>query len=195
MKLFNINSIDLSSDFTLRAYEFAKSKHYGQVRKNTEEPFIVHPLAVASVIKQLRHDDNMIVASLLHDVIEDTDVELPEIIENFNDTVASLVLELTINNEEKKKIGKRKYLVCKMNNMSSDALTIKLVDRLHNISDLNMNMVPVGFAKWYWKETKYILEHIDRNLNKEQLALISLINSILDYVKVLYNFNYQISAD
>lgn len=196
MKLFSARNLNLESEEISEALTFAESKHYGQVRKNTNDPYITHPVAVASMISQLREDDeDMVIAGLLHDVVEDTEVEMIEIIDRFNMRIADLVLELTIDNEEKKKIGKRKYLVNRLNKMSSDAFTIKLVDRLHNISDMNTDETPVGFAKWYWKETKYLLEHIDRNLNKEQLALIGLIEATLEYLKVIYGFNYPISAD
>ncbi len=195
MRLFSLDFLDLTPKLVSKAYAFAESNHYGQVRKHTEEPYITHPVAVAAVINQLRQDEDMIIASLLHDIVEDTEVELIEIVNKFNIRSADLVLELTSDKIEKKKMGKKKYLVEKINNMSSDALTIKLVDRLHNISDINVDIVPIGFAKWYWKETRYILEHIDRNLNKEQLALIGLIDSMLNYIKILYNFNYSVSAD
>lgn len=195
MNLFSSDLLDLSSKKVSEAYFLAESKHYGQVRKFNGKPYITHPVAVAVLISQLSKDEEMVIASLLHDVIEDTDAEIDEITNRFDIRVSNIVSELTIDRKEKEKIGKRQYLVNKLNNLTSDALTIKLVDRLHNISDLNIESTTKGFAKWYWKETKYLLEHIDRTLNKEQIVLINLINALLDYIKVLYNFNYPVIAE
>jgi len=73
--------------------------------------------------------------------------------------------------------------------MSSDAFTVKLVDRLHNVLFLEGDDATKDFIKWYWTETKYILEHLDRTnslINKTQLAIIHRIEAVLEFLEVRY---------
>jgi (p)ppGpp synthase/HD superfamily hydrolase len=76
------------------------------------------------------------VAALLHDTLEDTETDFSEISSTFGDAVANLVRELTSDKDKIKQMGKNKYLIDKMLKMSDDTFTIKLCDRLSNISDL-----------------------------------------------------------
>ena len=81
-----------------KAYLYAEKEHDGQYRK-TGEPYIVHPLFVASILTTIRADKETIIAGLLHDTIEDTDASKSEIRDLFGETVANLVDGVTkINN-------------------------------------------------------------------------------------------------
>lgn len=120
------------------ALEFATAKHYGQTRKVTGNPYISHPIHVAALLpkyKTSKRIDELKVVCLLHDTVEDTDTTLSEITSLFGSFVASLVAELTSDDKEIKKVGKVVYLKNKMVGMSSYGLTLKLLDRLSNISD------------------------------------------------------------
>lgn len=122
----------------LKAIEFAKTKHEGQIRKGTGIPYFSHPITVSYMLanfKKSKHLDSLIVACLLHDTLEDTDTDFVEIASEFNPMVASIVHELTSDEEQIKLLGKNEYLKKKMVGISSYALYIKLCDRLHNISD------------------------------------------------------------
>ena len=77
-------------DTVARAYEFGADAHDGQTRK-TGEPYITHPVAVAQELGRMYLDVEATVAALLHDVVEDTDVTLDDLKENFGDEVAALV--------------------------------------------------------------------------------------------------------
>lgn len=77
------------------AYEFADQAHMGQLQKYTGRPYIVHPVAVAHLVRRLGGDDNMIAAALLHDVREDCGVTRAEVEERFGQDVADLVDGLT----------------------------------------------------------------------------------------------------
>src|SRR5690625_3970243 len=87
--------------FIYRAYEFANEAHKEQYRKSGE-PYIIHPVQVASILVELQMDHETIAGGFLHDVVEDTDVELAAIEEAFNEEVAMLVDGVT-------KLGKIKY--------------------------------------------------------------------------------------
>ena len=77
-----------------KAIVCAQKSHEGQFRK-TGEPYIVHPLCVACLVAFYGGDEAMICASLLHDVVEDTDIDIQSVGEDFGESVAQLVDGLT----------------------------------------------------------------------------------------------------
>ena len=162
------------TDMVLRALQFAIHRHAGQSRRGTGLPYITHPIGVSYLVaqfKQSKHLQELVAAAILHDVLEDTDTTYAEIEETFTPLVASLVLELTSDPVEIRKVGKSEYLKRKMLAMSSYALTIKLADRLHNLSDRpTAKMV---------RETQEILGYLieQRALSEPQATLI---HQILD---------------
>lgn len=70
---------------------FAAKAHKGQVRKGTDIDYLTHPMEVLQILTQMRADDELLIAGVLHDVVEDTDVTIDEIRENFGNGVAALV--------------------------------------------------------------------------------------------------------
>jgi (p)ppGpp synthase/HD superfamily hydrolase len=122
----------------LDALLFATEQHDGQVRRGTDLPYITHPIAVSYIVAQFkrsRHLPELVIAAILHDVLEDTETSFADLAARFTPLVASLVHELTSDAAEIARVGKLEYLKSKMVGMSSYALVIKLADRLHNISD------------------------------------------------------------
>ena len=116
------------------AFEFAYRSHDGQKRKSGE-PYIIHPVAVATILAELGLDEDTIVGGLLHDTVEDTSCTLEDITDKFGETVALLVDGVT--KLDKVEFGEaaqaetvRKMVIA----MSKDirVLLIKLADRLHN---------------------------------------------------------------
>src|SRR5690606_5402490 len=80
-----------------RARAFATAAHgaINQKRKYSGEDYIVHPIAVAEIVRSVRHTPNMIAAALLHDTVEDTPIELSDINDEFGYDIAELVYWLT----------------------------------------------------------------------------------------------------
>ena len=74
----------------LEALAFAEKAHDGQMRKSGE-PYIIHPVATAVILIDMGMDTETIIAALLHDVVEDTEVELSEVSQKFGEDVAALV--------------------------------------------------------------------------------------------------------
>ncbi|MFF2887109.1 RelA/SpoT family protein [Paenibacillus sp. NPDC057967] len=122
------------------AYDFAEQAHHGQVRKSGE-PYILHPVTVADILVDMGMDVLSIIAALLHDVVEDTTVDLGTVRAKFGETCAMLVDGLTKlekirfqSKEEQQNENYRKMFVA----MAQDirVILIKLADRLHNMRTL-----------------------------------------------------------
>ena len=124
----------------VKAYNFAETAHDGQYR-NSGERFFIHPYNVAMILAALNMDTVSIVAGLLHDVIEDTEVTHRRLEDEFGEEVANLVEGVT-------KLKKLKYKTKQENQaenlrkmvvaMAKDirVIIIKLADRLHNMRTL-----------------------------------------------------------
>jgi GTP pyrophosphokinase len=128
------------ADFRMlyQAYEVAETLHRGQLRKSGE-PFITHPLAVATILAELGMDTTTLAAALLHDTVEDTDYTLEQVCRDFGDELAHLVDGVT--KLDKVKLGGaaeaetfRKIIVSSARDLR--VLVIKLADRLHNMRTL-----------------------------------------------------------
>ncbi|WP_406378819.1 RelA/SpoT family protein [Streptomyces sp. NBC_00197] len=123
-----------------RAWVLAESSHRGQMRKSGE-PYITHPLAVTLILAELGAETTTLTASLLHDTVEDTEVTLDQVREEFGDEVCYLVDGVT--KLEKVDYGAaaepetfRKMLVATGNDVR--VMSIKLADRLHNMRTLGV---------------------------------------------------------
>ncbi len=123
-----------------RAYDMSREAHRHQTR-TTGESYITHPVAVASVVADIGLDEASIIAALLHDAVEDTELTLAEISEIFGDEVASIVDGVTKldrlqfdSQEAQQAATMRKMLVAMARDLR--VLIIKLADRLHNMRTL-----------------------------------------------------------
>jgi guanosine-3',5'-bis(diphosphate) 3'-pyrophosphohydrolase len=123
-----------------RAYKVAFEAHNGQLRKSGE-PYIIHPVAVAYLLVEWGMDSQSIIAGLLHDVVEDTNLTIDEIRSLFGPEIALLIDGLTkigkipfSTKEEQQAENLRKMLIA----MSEDirVIIIKFADRIHNLSTL-----------------------------------------------------------
>ena len=181
-----------NASLILKALEFAAEKHRGQIRRSSGLPYVIHPVAVSYLLQQYvpTDNENMMIASLLHDTIEDTDTNFEELVTTFNHSIASIVQELTSNRveiarhrqdcidrgipvKEAKGVGKNEYLKEKLLNISSNSLTVKLVDRLSNIID--------NPSEQYVRMTLELMSHLRENrsdLTEVQLDIINDIQSL-----------------
>src|SRR6266513_1025239 len=137
IKAFRARHPKAPTSLIVQAYRVAEEAHVGQVR-NSGEPYINHPLAVATVVADLGLDDVTIAAALLHDAVEDTGLSLDSVSEDFGPVVAAIVDGVTKldrlrfdSREAQQAATMRKMLVA----MAKDwrVLIIKLADRLHNM--------------------------------------------------------------
>jgi len=158
-------------ELVARAYETAKKYHGDQYRKSGED-YIRHPLEVATILADLRIDSTTIVAALLHDIVEDTDLKLKEIENQFGKEVASLIDGVTKlshikykSREEQQAETLRKMLIA----MAKDirVILIKLADRLHNMKTISH--LPADKQKRIAAETLEIYAPLAHRLGISQL--------------------------
>ncbi len=136
----------VKSELLGQAYDFAV-KHHGAAQRDSGEAYYSHPIRVASLLADVRLDEVTIVAGLLHDVVEDTEIDIGDIEVRFGADVAELVdgvtkldkLEFT-SQEEAQAENFQKYILA----MTSDirVLLVKLADRLHNMETLHFRKKP-----------------------------------------------------
>ena len=131
---------DEEREFLRRAYVFSALEHKGQVR-HSGEPYLVHPLEVASILADMRLDPVAIAAGLLHDVVEDTLTTIEKIEEHFGPEVAHVVEGVTkisaitfSSSEERQAENFRKMLLAMVDDIR--VILVKLADRLHNMRTL-----------------------------------------------------------
>jgi len=132
----------LDREMLVRAYRFSEIAHRGQVR-NSGDPYITHSVEVAKILAELQLDTVTVAAGILHDVIEDTDVTLRDVEEEFGKQIAEIVDGLTKiaklpsggSTQERQVESYRKLLL----SIAKDArvIIVKLADRLHNMRTLD----------------------------------------------------------
>lgn len=128
----------MTRNIEVAALEYAIIAHGNQKRKYTGEPYIVHPVEVANIVRGVTHTPEMIAAAYLHDVVEDTDATIVDIETAFGPTVGRLVWHLTdISRPEDGNRAKRKEMDCRhLAAAPAEAQTIKLADLISNTQSI-----------------------------------------------------------
>jgi len=157
----------------VNAYNYAANAHKDQQRRSGE-PYIIHPLAVAKILANLKMDHECLMAALLHDVVEDTIITFDNLIHEFGETVASLVkgvTKLTSIDFPTKAIEQAENFQKMALAMVRDArvILIKLADRLHNMRTLGS--LPSHKARRIAKETLEIYAPIANRLGLHDMYL------------------------
>ncbi|RQV99258.1 bifunctional (p)ppGpp synthetase/guanosine-3',5'-bis(diphosphate) 3'-pyrophosphohydrolase, partial [bacterium] len=121
------------------AYDFARAAH-GKQQRMSGKPFILHPLSVSKIVFELGMDSDTVIASLLHDVIEDTDISLEQIKKEFGSQIAQIVDGVTkLKQYESPGSSDAESIKKLFLAIVDDAhvIIVKLADRLHNLRTIN----------------------------------------------------------
>lgn len=157
-----MSSTSTTADDLLAAILLAVSAHHGQMRKNGQDPYVVHPLRVARTVARAAIPDGMaraplILAALLHDTLEDTAVTAAQLAQQFGAEVASMVQELT-QDGSLPKAERRARMLEHCGAMSAGAKIVKLADRLDNMRD--MEGMSREFIARYCDEARIMLQQM-----------------------------------
>ena len=132
----------------MECLQFAAKKHRNQRRKDAQEtPYINHPINVATIlsVEALIEDEQVLMAALLHDTVEDTETTFEEIEDLFGVEVCSIVREVTDDKSLEKQERKRLQIEHAAGS-SPKAKLVKLADKLDNLRDLEHNL-PNGWTE------------------------------------------------
>ena len=145
------------------ALYFATKAHDGQVRKYTGAPYVTHPIRVAELVSEYFNNEDMYIAALLHDVVEDTSHTTEDIESNFGGYISMLVSDLT--DVSKLEDGNRtvRKAIDRQHTLKAcfSAKNIKLCDLIDNCESIAEH--DKGFAKIYLQEFKMLLDGLYGN--------------------------------
>jgi len=156
------------------AIKYILKHHANQYRKGTNIPYVTHPISAAMALQSSGIiDENVIVATLLHDVLEDTSVSYEELKDAFSERIADLVASVS-ENKQKSWEARKLHAIEALETCSYETKLIALADKFHNMStmreDLNIygNQLwsrfnkPFEFQKWHYTRILEVLSHDER---------------------------------
>ena len=131
------------------AIELAARAHRCQVRKGTEIPYIVHPLAVAGILIHANCPEHLVIAGILHDTLEDTPVTLAEIRSQFGREVADLVVALSEPDKKAPWEERKAHTIDHLEQKATpDVLLVAVADKLDNMHAIRAGLASDGEAFW-----------------------------------------------
>ncbi|ARD86411.1 guanosine polyphosphate pyrophosphohydrolase [Rickettsia bellii] len=134
-KIIKTQPVDIAE--VKKAIYYARKYHGTQMRQSGE-PFYSHPIEVAYMISDYLFRTDILVTSILHDTIEDTELTKEKILQEFGENIANQVVDLTRIKENGIKISSAEMIEMLYKEKKHDVLLIKLFDRLHNIQTLGV---------------------------------------------------------
>lgn len=171
------------------ALRFAKLAHDGQVRKGTKKPYVSHCMEVARILHKNGYSEDCIVAGLLHDTVEDTDVTLNDIRIGFGEKVEKIVKYVTADMSPELSWTERKVRYIKnLTDAPEESIAVASADKLHNITETFEQWLKVGDSvflifnagkkeqQWYYRSLTEMF--FIRGLFFENKSLLKMTRSI-----------------
>ena len=190
----------LDFDLINKAIYWAK-KYHGDQKRKSGEPYYSHPLEVAYIISDYKLKTDVIVASILHDIIEDTTVTAGMIVDNFGQRIAEMVDRLTRDRPDGTKLSVEEILNNAYKHKDKEVLLIKFIDRLHNMETLDS--MSDSKKQKIALETATVIIPFSEDINLEKLLNILSVKILspesVNYLNKLYSMkfsldNYQLPA-
>ena len=174
------------------AIEIAARAHRGQCRKGTKIPYIVHPLNVAKILIDARCPEDVVVAGILHDTVEDTPVSLDEIRRGFGTAVARIVEGASEPDKSKPWEERKAHTVESLKTAPEGVLLVSCADKIENLEAIREDRERVGEEvwnrfrrgreqqEWYYRSVFAVLE--ERLTAGPGLSLVSHLKKALEEV-------------
>ncbi|MEO8065527.1 MAG: HD domain-containing protein [Candidatus Doudnabacteria bacterium] len=168
----------------------AMTLHQGQLRKDEETPFIVHPLEVAMLMARFTPNEEVIAAAILHDTIEDTKYTSEEMRQEFGPGVAELVDMVTENKAIKDWIKRKDDVLVRMGR-SKMAMFLKSADAISNMRDLKDNLKIYGDKFWdkFNASRQHMMAYYNLILDTAQENIPA--EMLKEYVSLLKDLEYS----
>ncbi|HLQ72013.1 MAG TPA: HD domain-containing protein [Bacillota bacterium] len=151
-----------------KAKQFATQAHKGQLRKNSNEPYITHPIRVAKRLEESGFSNELVAAGYLHDVVEDTSIGMKEIKHTFGEKVAEIV---SAHTEDKSKSWKerKQHTIDMVRTTNKEIKYLIVADKLDNLLSIESSLKSLGNVIWEnfnagYDEQKWYNESIARNM-------------------------------
>ncbi len=132
------------SERVFQAIEFATKAHTGQFRKGTKVPYIVHPLGVAKILIEAGCSEDVAVAGILHDTVEDSSTRIDDIRRDFGEEVTRLVEGASEPNKSDTWENRKQHTIDILETAPMDAVYVSLADKLANIRDIRADYEKLG---------------------------------------------------
>lgn len=130
------------------AIEVALKAHENQFRKGTDIPYIIHPLAVGIILAKIGCSDDVIVAGILHDTVEDTAITLDDLRDTFGNKVATIVEGASEPNKALPWKDRKKHTIEFLKTASLEVRLVTCADKLHNIRSIDSEHEKIGDKIW-----------------------------------------------
>jgi len=174
-----------------KALEFAVKAHSGQFRKGTNIPYIVHPLGAAQILMELKCPNKIVIAALLHDVIEDAGVKYEEIRAEFGMYVAELVRQAGEPDKKAPWKERKQHTLESLKQAPGDLLLVACADKLDNIRSIRRD---------YGKLSEKVWERFNSSKEDQQWYYGELVGIFSGYAKggahapIFAEFTREVSA-
>ena len=176
-----------------QAVLFATEAHHGTERRGKAYPYIIHPMEAVSIVASITNDQELLVAALLHDTVEDTEVTIEQVRERFGDRVASLVQHETAPLPDDAPWRQRKEAqIAQLAAAPYDSKVVAIGDKLSNLRAIAADFrvlgdqlwsrfhAPNGKADiaWYYRSLAIVLSELSRTQPYEEF--LRLLNETFD---------------
>ncbi|MFA6253503.1 MAG: HD domain-containing protein [Patescibacteria group bacterium] len=121
--------------------------HGQQVRKTDDSPYVIHPMMVAKKLARLGFGDEVIAATMVHDVLEDTDYSEKKLRQELGDKVVDIIMSLTENKSLEWETRKKKYIEA-VKNAGPETKAISIADKIHNLESIIATHKKMGSKIW-----------------------------------------------
>jgi (p)ppGpp synthase/HD superfamily hydrolase len=131
-----------------KALQVASKSHRKQCRKNTDIPYITHPVTVGMMLMKAGYGEDIIAAGILHDTVEDTDLSLADIERDFGANIAGIVEGCSEPNKKIPWKERKEHTIEFLKTASADIRAVACADKLHNIQSIIKDYEQLGDEVW-----------------------------------------------
>lgn len=175
-----------------KALNFAADKHRNQYRKSTDIPYIVHPAECMLILNQLKCKDEVIIAGILHDTLEDTDTKYCELVAKFDKEIADIVMDVSEQDKSLSWQERKDAYFEHIKKCNSDSHYVCFADKLSNLRSIFADYILMGNDVWNKfnagkERQKWFYTEVYNMLKGTELSLTPLYAEYGELLEVLFS--------